>query len=239
MKSLNRYTKKRLKRIARLLNSFPESHDLEVIHDLRLEIKKIKTLLHLIHYNKKRFKEHTAFIPFRSIFRDCEKIREPQVLHNLAVRFTEDRELPAPNSSIHIQQFTKDIPAHLKKVKKQSQVIITEIVEVKTAIYARYLKKKVKELRSLSSDITIKDLHSYRKLIKEIYYLLCINTKNRSIDPFFKEADTLIGNWHDKSIVIQKIRKKRPLQNDLINKLKQEKRADITNLKKRINEYYN
>lgn len=239
MKSLTRYTKKRFKRINRLLNSFPESQDQEVLHRIRLEIKKIKTLLHLVHYHNKRFKEQPSFIPFRSIFRDCNKIREPQVLHSLIVKYTEDRYLPKDDTATFSQRFINNIPMHLKNIKKKGQLILKKIKKVKSSTYHLYLKKKQKELRNVSSASTITDLHSYRKLIKEIFYLLSINNENRSINPFFKETATLIGDWHDKSIVIQKLRKKRPLQTDLIKKLQHEKRADITILKKRIKMFYN
>jgi len=238
MKSLTRYTKKRLKRIDRLLNSFPESQDQEVLHLIRLEIKKVKALLRLIHYNDKSFKERTLFIPFRSIFRDCNIIREPQVLHSLIVKYTKDQALPIPYSSINVQQFIEHVPVYLKKVKKPTRLILLKIKRIKSSTYHRYLKKKKRELRNASRIISTRSLHSYRKLIKEIYYLLCVNSINKSIDPFFKKCDGLIGAWHDKSIVIQKIRKITPLQNDLIKKLQNEKRADLTSLKKLIKNYY-
>lgn len=239
MKALTRYAKKRPKRIKVLLHSFPKSNDLEILHRVRLEIKKIKTLLRLIHYNNRSFKEHSAFISFRTIFRACEKIREPQVLHSLVVKFTGVTELAAPNSSGRIQQFTKEIPAHLKRVRKQEKILLKEIEKIKTKTYQRYLSKKSKELKiALSSDPSVHDLHTIRKLIKEIYYLLSITTKSKSIDPFFKRSDSLIGAWHDKSIVIEKMKRAVPPQTDLIKKLQQEKRADIATLKRLIKDFY-
>lgn len=239
MKALTRYANKRPKRIKILLNTFPESHDLEILHRVRLEIKKIKTLLRLIHYNNRSFKEHSAFIPFRTIFRACEKIREPQVLHTLVVKFTGVTELPAPNSSGPIQQFTEEIPVHLKRVRKQGKILLKEIEKIKSKTYKRYLNKKSKELKiALSTALSVHDLHAIRKLIKEIYYLLRINHKSKSIDPFFKLSDSLIGAWHDKSIVIEKMNRAVAPQTDLIKKLHQEKRADIANLKRLIKDFY-
>lgn len=239
MKALTRYANKRPKRIKILLNSFPESNDLEILHRVRLEIKKIKTLLRLINYNNKSFKEHSAFIPFRTIFRACEKIREPQVLHMLVTKFTGDTEVPAPHSTVLIQQFTDEIPFHLKNVKKQEKILLMEIEKVKSTTYKRYLKKKTRKLKhTLLHAFNVGELHAIRKLIKEIYYLLCINNKKRSIDPFFRESDILIGGWHDKAIVIQTVKKSDPSQPDLIKKLQQEKRADITRLKRLIKDFY-
>lgn len=226
-------------RIKVLLYSFSESCDLEILHRVRLEIKKIKTLLRLIHYNNRSFKEHSAFIPFRIIFRACEKIREPQVLHTLVVKFTGVTELSALNSSGSIQQFVEEIPAHLKRVRKQEKILLKEIEEIKSKTYQRYLSKKSKELKiALSTSISVKKLHAIRKLIKEIYYLLSITNKNKSIDPFFKLSDSLIGAWHDKSIVIEKIKRAVPPQADLIKKLHQETRTDIANLKRLIKDFY-
>ncbi len=239
MKALTRYAKKRPKRIKALLNSFPESNDLEILHRVRLEIKKIKTLLRLIHYNNKSFKEHSAFIPFRTIFRACEKIREPKVLHTLVVKFTGVTDLPAPYSQSLIQQFTNKIPAHVRTVKRQEKKLLQEIEKVKFTTYKKYLRNKTKELKiALSTALSVQKLHAIRKLIKEIYYLLTITNKSKSIDPFFKLSDSLIGAWHDKSIVIEKMKRAVPPHTDLIKKLHQEKRADIANLKRLIKDFY-
>lgn len=239
MKVLTRYAKKRLKQIRILLNSFPESNDPEMLHRMRLEIKKIKTLLCLIQYNNKSFKARSSFIPFRTIFRACEKIREPQILYTLVVKFTGNTELGAPNLSGPIQQFTDEIPANLRNVKKQERILIKEIEKVKSHTYKRYLRKKTKELKlALLPTFKVVNLHTTRKVIKEIYYLLCINNNKKSIDPFFKQSDSLIGAWHDKAIVIQTIRKSNPPQTDLIKILQQEKRADIANLKRLIKDFY-
>ena len=180
MKVLTRYAKKRLKRIRILLNSFPESNDLEMLHRLRLEIKKIKTLLLLIQYNHKSFKPHSFYIPFRTVFRACEKIREPQVLFTLVVKFTGTTELSAPDLSGPIQLFLDEIPGYLRNVRKQERILLKEIGKVKSKTYERYLRKKTKILRSsIYPGFKAADLHAIRKFIKEVYYLLCINNKNK------------------------------------------------------------
>jgi hypothetical protein len=238
MNALNRYAKKRFRRINILLNSFPESNDLEILHRVRLEIKKIKTLLRLIHYNDKRFKDHESYLPFRSIFRACEKIREPQVVHELLVKFTGDKTHLVYSPDL-LNQFSNEVPIHLKKVKRQERIIRKEIKKVNSTTYNRYLRKKNQELKSvLTPAFRVYELHALRKLIKEIYHLYSIKIKKKSIDPFFSQSAVLIGNWHDKVIVIQKIRKS-GLQTDLIKKLQQEKRVDIANLKRLIRDFCN
>lgn len=240
MKILTRYAKKRLKLTKIFLNSFLESNDPEMLHRMRLEIKKIKMLLRLIQYNHNSFRPRSSFIPFRTIFRACEKIREPQVLHALVVKFTGDTELPAPDLSDPIQQFVDEIPGYLRSVRKQEKIILKEIEKIKSETYKRYLRKKNKILkRAIYPVFKVGDLHAIRKLIKEVYYLLCINNKNKTIDPFFKQSDALIGAWHDKTIVIEKIKKSVPPQISLIKKLQEEKRADIAKLKRLTKAFYN
>lgn len=222
------------------MNSFPESIDLEMLHRMRLEIKKIKTLLRLIQYNHKSFKPRSSFIPFRTIFRACEKIREPQVLHTLVVKFMGDTEWQAPDLSGPIQQFVDEIPAYLRNVRKQERILLKEIEKVKSETYNRYLRKKTKTLKhAIYPVFKVGDLHAIRKLIKEVYYLLCINNKNKSIDPFYKQTDSLIGAWHDKAIVLENMKKSKSPQTGLIKKLQEEKRADIANLKRLIKDFYN
>lgn len=216
MKVLTRYAKKRLKRLRILLNSSRESHDLEMLHRMRLEIKKIKTLLGLIQYNHKSFKARSSFIPFRTIFRACGRIREPQIMNALIAKFTVDAKLPDLNLSIPIRQFVDEIPSYHRNLKKQGKILLKEIEKVKSCAYKRYLRKKNKELkRCLLPTFKVEELHTMRKLMKDIYYLLRIKNQKQLIDRFFKQSDALIGSWHDKAIVIHTIRKSNPSQTEI------------------------
>jgi len=83
-----------------------------------------------------------------------------------------------------------------------------------------------------------RDLHKIRKLIKEIYYLTSIRSKRKDINSFFVTSSDLIGTWHDKRIVIHKLRKSVPPETELIQKLNTESRLDISALKKLVQKFY-
>ena len=131
--------------------------------------------------------------------------------------------------------FQKNVPDHIKTVNKQKKIILEHIQEIKPRTYTRYLHKKNKELRNfLAEGFTQKDLHGLRKLIKEITYLTLVVKKKSNMDPFLIESSELIGNWHDKQILIPWIRTHAHEEKATIKKLQTDSKADLVNLRKMI-----
>jgi len=232
------YTKRRLKKLKRHLHSYPRLESPEVLHQIRIEIKKIKAVLRLLHYNQKSFREHKTYLPFRSLFRACGEIREPFVIQGLidkykgtTTRFNQEE----VNSTLI---FRSRIPTYLDKIKKSEAKILPQTEKIKSSTYKDFLRKKKIELENqLYPTFLQRDLHKTRKLIKEIYYLACIRSTRKKLNSFLVESSDIIGNWHDKRIVIQKLRKSVP-ETELIQKLKAESRSDISTLKKLVQKFY-
>jgi CHAD domain-containing protein len=238
MKALDQYTKKRFKRLRVLLKAFPAGKEKEELHQIRLEIKKIKALLRLIHFNDKEFRDHKHFIPFRTIFRETGKIRDIGVRKELLEQYTQIHTPFFRSSDPALQQFLKVVPKDLKRVRNEKKIVLKKIFRINARTYSLYLNKKIKELTNLlSGGIMQKELHSLRKLIKEIIYLTSVKKKKSEIDSFFVESSELIGNWHDKKILIPWIRAHASKEKDTIKRLLTESATDLQNLRKMAREY--
>lgn len=232
------YTKRRFKKLKKLLHSYSGLERPEVLHQIRIEIKKIKAVLRLLHYNKKSFRNHQAYLPFRSVFRVCGEIREAFVIQDHINKFKGTT--PTLDGNLHpAWSYRNDLSTHMRQIKKCEPKILHHTEKIKVNSYKEYLKKKKFELENLLyPTFKLRDLHKIRKLIKEIYYLTSIRSKRKNISPFLVESSDLIGNWHDKQIVIQKLRQETPPETELIQKLKAESRSDISTLKKLVRKFY-
>lgn len=237
MKALNQYAEKRFKRLKTLLKSFPDEKEKEYLHQIRLEIKRIKALLRLIHFNDNKFRDHKHYIPLRDIFRASGKIRDAGLRKELLEQYTQIHTpfFQSPGKSLN--QFINEIRGHISVVNKKRKIILKEIANIKSRTYQLYLRKKNYELTELLSEgIRQKDLHGLRKLIKEITYLTFVEKKKNKIDPFFTQSSELIGNWHDKKILIPWIRIHAAKEKGTIKKLQTESNADMQKLRKLVGE---
>jgi len=232
MKALNQFAKKRLDRLEKLLNHFPDESAKEEVHKIRLEIKKIKALLRLIHFNNKDFRDHKHYIHFRHIFRETGEIRDRGLRQELVERYTQIATPFYRSPDRAVQQFIKAIAGHRKTLGKQKKIILKEIGNVKAHTYSLYLHKKNKELNHfLMVGIKQRDLHILRKLLKEIIYLTSVKTKKNKIDSFLTESAELIGNWHDKKVLIPWIRTHAPGEKETITHLQRECNSDLQALR--------
>jgi len=239
MKSIiTSYTKRRLKNLKRLLHSYPSLESPEILHQIRIEIKKIKAVLRLLNYNRKSFRNHNAYLPFRAIFRACGEIREPFVIQGL-INKIKGINTPTIVDQNLTSNFNNHLSTYIRKIKKSEKIILLKTEKIKSSTYKDFLKKNKMELENLLYPTFLqRDLHKIRKLIKEIYYLSSIRSKRKDIKSFYVTSADLIGNWHDKKIVIQILRKSVPLETELIQKLKTESRSDIHALKKLVQNFY-
>jgi hypothetical protein len=200
-----------------------------------LEIKKIKALLHLIHFNNKDFRDHKHYIPFRTIFREAGKIRDTGVRKELLEQYTQIHSPFFRSPDKAIKRFIKAVPSHIKTLRKQKKMILKETEKIRSRTYTLYLHKKNNELdQFLTNGFNQSELHILRKLIKEIIYLTSITKKKSKLDSFLNESADLIGNWHDKKVLIPWIRAHTPKEKDTIARLQSESNNDLQSLRKLI-----
>lgn len=232
------YTKRRLKNLKRLLRSYPSLESLEILHQIRIEIKKIKAVLRLLHYNRKSFRSHKAYLPFRALFRACGEIREPFVIQSLINKFKSINNPIIVDLNLN-SNFKNHLSTYIRTIKKSETNILPKAENIKSSIYKDFLKKNKMKLENLLYPTFLqRDLHKIRKLIKEIYYISSIRSKRKRINSFLVKSSDFIGSWHDKRIVIQKLRKSVYPETEIIQKLKAETRSDISTLKNLVQKFY-
>src|SRR5882672_8068588 len=121
MKRLKKFASKPFRALAAHLKTVPANHDTETLHQIRIDIKKIKAVLKLTHDSRKKFRSHKYFLPFRSIFRKADAIRQSEVLASLLTKYPEEgRQLP-PLEHPSLETFESKVPNYLHTVKVQSK----------------------------------------------------------------------------------------------------------------------
>jgi len=241
MRALTQYAEKRFSRLQHLLESVKDPDDPEILHQIRLEIKKVKALLGLIHFNYPTLNTHKIYIPLRTIFRKAGKVREPWVMENLLSSYGIDpvlyKTVLPPKKSVH--SLRKRVSVYLKNLKRAEKKIRKKINRIDKEDLRKYLKKHEQELaKKLFPEFDSATLHHSRKLIKEILYLSTIRKKKKQLPCFFSESADLIGEWNDKQVIIQLLKKSGLPHSDVTQKLKQVSEKELLTLTKLVTDYY-
>ena len=126
MKQLKDYSKKRFKILKDSLESYRHILDPEKLHQIRVEIKKIKVIINLINSCAHKFKGHRHFVPFRTIFRRAGEIRQPEIFYRLLLLYqiggVSDAKIPKSKKiDVLSQAFQKDVPQFIESVSIQKK----------------------------------------------------------------------------------------------------------------------
>lgn len=224
------------------LSSYQHIQDPEVLHQIRVEIKKIKAVLNVINYCVGKFKGHQHFLTFRTIFRQAGAIRQPDVFYKLLLQYqisgVVDAQLPSEKEINALSvTFQKTVPQLNKTIESEKKELHKYYDKIESRDAKDYLKKQRVELTHyLFPRITKTSLHKVRKIVKEILYLHRV-IRHRKPAAFYNEAEYIIGQWHDKQMLLTIVRKSN--QTDEINKLVSACKADLIHLRSIVSNYYN
>ncbi len=236
------YLDERIHHLRGYLEDYAESQTLDTLHDIRLEIKKVKSLLELTEFSVKGFKGHKRFKKFRTIFRLAGQIREPDVFYKLLLRYEivglEDSAIPLSERQMSItKEMVEEIPYFVDAIKKSQKDIQKYLRKVPMNEVKKYLRKKKRIIElKFNSRWDATTLHKTRKMIKGVIYLSAImkNGKN-NLDPFYNDVQDLIGIWHDKSMLLPILRK---IKNPAMERIKLARRDDLRRIKKMVARYF-
>lgn len=244
MKELNRFTCKRFDRLKKLLKSYPLDNDIETLHKIRVEIKKIKAINELVNNHVKGFHSHRMYVPLRDIFRVAGKIREPEVFYELLIRYEiegiADSRIPGSGTQdTLLRKFQQEIPHYIDVVKSQKKRLWKVLVKIKAKNVRRYVKEREAALRlQLKGKWTKSALHKVRKTVKQILYLRETSRALRNgSGSFLDKMQELIGQWHDVELLLSVLRKNRE-ENDVLKRLKIENEKNKRQIRLIVNEYY-
>lgn len=242
MKALKKYVGKRASNLKSLLVSAKYSDDPEILHQIRLEIKRLKAVLGLLHFEDTGFAAHKTFIPLRKIFREAGKIREPIELRKHLTRFAADtaivKLIRMPSSKI-LQNFKKNISGFVKEVKKVERKVLKRSKRIDQKMMEKYLVSLDKTIKKdLYPKLNPFTLHGTRKIIKELIYLSPLSKERRNIPSFFTETANTIGLWHDKQLVLQLLMPNPAANKEAIQKLQESCDQELHHLDRMVSNYY-
>jgi CHAD domain-containing protein len=209
MKSLKKFSKSTITELVDYLDHFSNKQDPEILHEIRVDVKKIKTVLNAVSFYKKKFKAHQAYLPFRNIFRKAGAIREPEVLNKISTEYSvsaSGKENSGQEKSA-VEIFIDDVPFFIKSILQQWKRIkplIANIHRKELNEYMRELKKRVQN--KLTPKPKMADIHKTRKAIKEILYLSKITGRiSKRARTFYSDMEEVIGQWHDKQTLLNNV----------------------------------
>jgi len=207
VKHFEKFAHRQIRLLISHLKKYERTSDSEILHRIRVDIKKIKAVLEAMGYCKKHFKAHRNFIPFRNIFRRADEIREPEVLIQLLLQYTIkgiDDDRIFDNRENLIAAFNTDIPYFIKMVKTRANKLGDFFSEVHGDDFKRYLRKKKKEVKSqLFPKPRMRTIHKVRKAIKAIIYLSEVQSYLKKKEAkFYAKIESTIGRLHDKQVLL-------------------------------------
>lgn len=198
------------------------SPDEEVIHDMRVSIKRLRLLyklLNSISYGKFKIKKTLKLL--LKIFKSAAKLRDTQI--QIALLYKIEKELHIDLSEL--------IAKHQKKEQQETERMKQKLLSVKYSKIAKQFEKsenKIKQLsdnESLNSEFRlffnnklrkinqelsrqVNNYHKTRKRIKDLSYLFEIKYFNSEVPNelvALKKMGNLLGYWHDIDILINTV----------------------------------
>jgi CHAD domain-containing protein len=240
MKSLKEFSKNLIEDMISRLHHYEVDRDEETLHQIRVDVKKMKAIIGLINYSRKQFRGHHSFIPFRNIFRKAGAIREPEVFQKL-LNGKSIKKKQATDDSPAVDAFLDDVPAFHQAIKKEWKKLRPYVAEVNRKDFKEFFRKKLAEIEGqLSPKPNMKEIHRTRKSIKTVLYLAKVKGNLAPKDKaFFVEMEETIGQLHDKQALLANLKNEQADGNELkIKKLKAGCEADERKINKWASKYY-
>lgn len=222
---LIQHYEKHLAAFREYLKKTKERQWMEDIHQLRVSIKKMRTILSLLEITSQgEFSKKGHFDLFSTLFKSCGKVRETQVNLSLVLKY---------DNIVHVHPYYEFLTHSQEQFNEQMLRALDEFPMQKLNTLNRPLRKimgqysdemilrysfgymmkkiaKVKKMKHLIKDD--KKLHKIRihlKAVSEILSLMCTIQTGQSLDLIRKGIKSLtgiIGDWHDYTILIHSIR---------------------------------
>ena len=210
------------------------------MHQLRVQIKKLKSLLILFASNKDNKNLIKIFNPIKGIFHHAGSIRDADIHRQVADNFG------IKNSTFHKQQaemmleqaakFCQAGPGYLKEINKVGTRLETELKSVDvtdiTAFYRSELDAVVLILAKREFNDT---MHDCRKKVKNLLYNQKLFSKSLGANfrlnvPYLNRVQEALGQWHDSILARDLFSSQLQGEQEAINELN----LQITNQEKAI-----
>jgi CHAD domain-containing protein len=207
---LEKYFSQRVKNLFNHLHDFELTGDDVSLHDLRVEMKKLRSVIKFLRnvYSKSRIKKPAHLL--RVIFQEAGDIREYQIIsqwlqkNNFMV--IEQVYFPADQLKHMImgfQQETEHLKGEFNEIIESIRPFTENTNEILAEQYFVDLNAQVEQL--CHKNLPQTEWHELRKLIKQrIYAYNWIARESESEDPnfsYYHRLQETIGLWHDLIII--------------------------------------
>lgn len=234
-KRQEKFLKKRGKALQRHLRTFFKSMDPEEIHQVRVEIKKIKALVTFLRDYSGQKKISNSFKPVEKIFKRAGLVRTANVNLQLIKKYhlANEKLKNEQNKNLVYQvgKFCERRDDYLAAIEKASKNISGNFRNIHTKFVLKVYRKKQKKLSQLFSTATSGKWHASRKKIKFLLYLYkmlpkSIIGKMQINTNYLHLVEESIGKWHDTVLAIELLKRKNYSDKATLNRLEtQAKRA--------------
>lgn len=215
------------------------------MHNIRVELKKIRSLFYYLRFTDKNFSFKTEYKCFKKIFKEAGKIRELHLILKLIQKYKiriPDVEFYSSQENRLTYEFRKGIEVFKKELENADQSTVKYINKSDTGKLSEYLLVRQLMLQKLLTHLADKTgLHDIRKVIKDIVYISeILFGKQNSAEQIFDEIQNSIGKWHDKQVLIVFLQVKYPESHKhIIQKLNDSGMEDKVNIIHMISEIKN
>lgn len=206
MKTLEAYAEARVRAILRALEKYHQFQETDSLHRLRVEIKKLKSILLILEHADKRFDAHEEYIALRNIFRKAGQIRQPAVMQELLMAHGMEVPLGRLGDSQKAKdKFRSHTPLFMTRVEKLGKRILPRWKHVRRKEISGYMKSLLKKVRkSFVPSMKTAQLHTTRKRLKKVVYLSRLTKQlSKKEVQFYASLEAAIGSLHDKQVLLE------------------------------------
>ncbi|MBM4157719.1 MAG: CHAD domain-containing protein [Ignavibacteria bacterium] len=216
------------KKFSKNLNHTYNFKDKEIIHDLRLSLKKIKSFLELIQFLNDEINVLKYYKQYKKIFKMAGSIRDIHIEEKMIETIEDKYNLTFAGIKTYLKELEEENKKNLNaivsgydwvlsgKINKKISKIISSKMEsdAKLRVLRRINSYKGNIIKTLNiENLNEIHLHRFRRDLKNFMYSLNTFTfllQNRDeYKKFIKEIDKiqeLLGKWHDYIITVQKVK---------------------------------
>lgn len=199
----NKYLKEHLDQVNHYLALFNENKEADNIHQLRVNIKKIKALIRFFAQLEPNIDYKKIFQPIRKLFKQAGEIREMQLYLTKFESFQEKKGKQERNLNAKLANKIDQFLVRLPKWEKTLNGFLDTITKFNHTFDINFLSAYFNSIIFKSNKRLRKGMfHDARMEIKFILYLKPLFSENQQHDlkinfEFLDNLQEKIGIWHD------------------------------------------
>lgn len=196
------------------LYAFSETKDIEELHRLRVEIKKIFSLIALQQFKtlKPEFPNYIKFA--RTIFSKAGKIRNIQLALQINAEYSgkdsNQSEMQRSKLASLINEFSPRTAVYVELLRETERVLLRNTCDIENSRIFNWYEEELQKLARVLIDKKNyqKNMHEARITIKKLLYVYSfLHKKTReklNLDKrYLCELEEKIGKWHDTAVSVK------------------------------------